>query len=67
MVRHYKLWRLHSEIVAGFCAESGIEFIPNPDQATDSRGFIRTEFLRDGVHANRRYGELLLQQMGELV
>lgn len=65
-ILHYKLWRVHSEIVAGFCAESGIEFISHPGETTDAHGFIRREFVQDGVHANSRYGALLLEQMQEL-
>jgi len=62
----YKLWRLHSEIVADLCTELDIGFVPHPRQAGDDEGFQRPEFFRNASHTNSKYGALLLQQMQEL-
>jgi hypothetical protein len=62
----YKIWRLHSDIVATHCAQRGIGFLAHPRHAVDVEGFMLAEFFHDGIHANGRYGALLLQQMREL-
>ena len=61
----YKIWRLHSDIVALVCAENGIDYLTHPPQAVDDEGFLRPEFSRDGIHANEAYGALQLRQMQE--
>lgn len=61
----YKVWRLHSDIVAGVCADHDIGFIHRPDSAVDDDGYLRAEFSRDGIHANEAYGVLQLRQMQE--
>lgn len=61
----YKLWRLHSQIVAEFCADHDIEFVSHPSQSVDEDGFLRREYSHDGIHANSKYGRLLLRQMQE--
>jgi hypothetical protein len=63
---HYKLWRLHSEIVASHCAELGMDFDVYPSQAIGADGFLLPEFFHDGVHGNNSYGALLLRRMQEL-
>ena len=63
---HYKLWRLHSEILLAHCAANDIDFLPHPGQTTGPDGFLRPEFFHDGVHANSAYGALLLDQMREV-
>jgi hypothetical protein len=62
----YKVWRLHSEIVAGVCADNDIGYVGHPPQAVDAEGFLRPEFSRDGIHANSQYGALQLRQMQEV-
>ena len=62
----YKVWRLHSEIVASFCADHDIRYAGHPPQAVDHEGFLLSEFSHDGIHTNGRYGALLLRQMREL-
>jgi hypothetical protein len=62
----YKLWRLHSDIVAGFCADQDIAFAGYPRASVDEDGFLLPEFFHDGIHANGKYGALLLRQMQEV-
>jgi hypothetical protein len=61
----YKAWRLHSKIVADWCALNDIAFLPIPGGAADAAGFLKQEYFQDGVHANAAYGQLLLTQMQE--
>jgi hypothetical protein len=62
----YKVWRLHSDIVAAVCADSDIGYVGHPPQAVDDEGFLRPEFSLDGIHANHKYGALQLRQMQEV-
>ena len=59
----YKLWRLHSEIVGGFCREAGIELIPVPSEAMDRAGYLKPVHYHDAMHVNESYGALVLKQM----
>ena len=59
----YKLWRLHSGILARHCRNLGIGFIPHPAAALDSEGFLAEPYYEDSMHVNADYGELLLDQM----
>ena len=59
----YKLWRLHSALVAEHCMAAGIELIPHPPEATDAQGFLLPGYHGTPAHANAAYGALLLDQM----
>jgi hypothetical protein len=59
----YKLWRLHSEVIAGICAGHGILYQRVPDSAKDAEGFLDPRFDADGSHANGDYGALVLDEM----
>ena len=59
----YKCWQLHSELVAAFCVEAGIELIPVPLEAVDAGGYLRPEHYLDAMHVNASYGALVLAQM----
>lgn len=59
----YKLWRVHSAIVAARCAETGITFVPAPAEALDAQGFLARPFHGTVAHANAEYGALVLRQM----
>ena len=62
----YKIWRLHSRIVAGYCADLGLRFLPAPAEAKDAQGFLRTEFAEDATHGNQAYGEMLIRALEAL-
>ncbi len=59
----YKLWRLHSEVIAAACAALGIAYLRAPDSAKDGEGFLAEQYDEDGAHANAAYGALVLDQM----
>ncbi len=65
-LRH-KCWRLHSELVAAFCAEHDIRMIPAPAQAMDDRGYLRPDLYLDAMHVNASYGALVLAQMKQVL
>ncbi len=62
----YKLWRMHSAIVAAHCLEAGIVFVPHPAEAVSEAGFLREPFHGTPAHANAAYGQLVLAQLRRL-
>jgi hypothetical protein len=62
----YKIWRLHSRIVAGYCADLGLRFLPAPAGTRDARGFLRPEFAGDATHGNQDYGEAVIRALEAL-
>lgn len=62
----YKLWRLHSQILTHWCAETGVDLLPVPAGTTGADGCLCEPYCRDGVHANEHYGALVLEQMRQL-
>jgi hypothetical protein len=62
----YKIWRLHSRIVAEMCAELGIAFLPVPREALDAQGFLRLDHAGDATHGNEAYGEAVIRQLEAL-
>lgn len=62
----YKIWRLHSRIVAGYCAGLGVRFLPVPRQTQDEQGFIRPEYAADATHGNQAYGEAVIRALEDL-
>jgi hypothetical protein len=59
----YKLWRLHSEVIAAACAQYGIGYRRVPAQAKDADGFLDPRYDHDGAHANAAYGALVLEDL----
>lgn len=59
----YKIWRLHSRIVARYCAELGARFLPVPRETQDEEGFLRPEFAGDATHGNQAYGEAVIRAL----
>lgn len=62
----YKIWRLHSRTVAGYCTALGMRFLPAPRETQDARGFLLPEFAGDATHGNRAYGEAVIRQLEAL-
>ena len=61
----YKLWRMECELLASVCADVGVTFIEAPERGFDpeSPRYLRPDLDRDGLHANHKYGRLILEQM----
>ena len=59
----YKIWRLHSRIVADYCAELGARFLPVPRETQDQDGFLLPHFAGDATHGNRAYGEAVIRAL----
>jgi hypothetical protein len=57
----YKLWRMHSEVIAATCARLGIDYMRAPEEAKDDEGFLLPCYDQDGAHANAAYGALVLE------
>lgn len=62
----YRIWRLHSRIIADHCAALGVRFLPVPKQVQDERGFLRPDFAGDATHGNQAYGEAVIRALEEL-
>lgn len=62
----YKIWRLHSDIVAGYCRDLGMRFLPVPAEMQDEHGFLRPEFAGDATHGNQAYGEAVIRALEAL-
>jgi len=62
----YKIWRLHSRIIAQYCADLGLRFLPVPRAVQDERGFLRPEFAGDATHGNQAYGEAVIRALEAL-
>jgi hypothetical protein len=62
----YKIWRLHSRIVAGYCADLGITFLPVPREVQDANGFLLPHLAGDATHGNQAYGDIIVRMLEEL-
>lgn len=62
----YKLWRMHSQVLAAWCHGAGVGLVAAPPTSMDDSGFMLATYYGDGAHANEAYGSLLLQQMRAL-
>lgn len=62
----YKLWRLHSRILRGWCSSRDVIFVKAPVQTVNANGFMCDDYYGDGAHANNAYGDLVLAQMRQL-
>ena len=62
-VLRYKIWRLHSRLVAEMCAALGLRFLPVPRETLDGQGYLRTEFGGDATHGNAAYGEAVIRAL----
>lgn len=59
----YKIWRLHSRIIAGYCAELGLGFLPVPIETRDDNGFLLPHLAGDATHGNAAYGEAVIRAL----
>ncbi|WP_230534254.1 hypothetical protein [Microvirga roseola] len=62
-----KLHYVHTRITRFHCERLGVNFLPPPETATDSQGYLRRElWTKDPTHGNREYGKLVLNQIMEI-
>lgn len=62
----YKIWRLHSQIIAEHCARLGMKFLPVPRETQDANGFLLPHLAGDATHGNQAYGEALIRALDAL-
>lgn len=62
-----KLWLLYARLVEEGVASLGLETLAPPPQALRPDGLLRREYLKDAIHGNAAYGELVAQQMAALL
>ena len=59
-----KFWHLQNRVMEEICAELGVEVLGPPHRSSEADGFLeRPCYAGDATHANRHYGELVLQQI----
>jgi hypothetical protein len=63
----FKLWCVLIDAMRQLCREFSVHFVEAPTAAKDSEGFLREEYRLDGFHGNARYGELVVQQLIEIL
>ena len=60
----YKMWRAHSRIIKSACDSCNIEFLPVPEEAMTSEGYLKPEgYSDDSTHANGWYGACVMRQI----
>ncbi len=60
----YKLWRLHSAILAELCGKLGIALLPAPADTQDAQGMLAEDCWNpDPTHANAVYGGRVLRDL----
>ena len=63
-----KCWKVQTDCLQRLCAGLDIELVLPPAAALTEQGFLApTYYAKDATHANRRYGELVLKQILEIV
>jgi len=63
-----KTWQMQTEILSSLCNEIDIKIITVPARAYTDDRFLKAEYYaNDATHANRRYGDLILRQIDEIV
>lgn len=59
-----KCWEVQLQSLSKLCEELGVTLIGPPRKALDPPGFLAPRYYaRDVTHANRRYGEMVLNQI----
>lgn len=62
-VFRFKVWRLQSALLRGFCEQLGIGFIDVPAETQDPHGMLAEPFWwRDATHANGEFGYRMLEK-----
>jgi hypothetical protein len=60
----FKIWGLHSRLLAAECASAGIDFVPVPAASQDESGCLAAHaWGADATHANAWYGRRVIEQM----
>lgn len=63
-----KFWQLQNRAIEEICIELGLEVLTPPEGSLDPDGFLARPFYAgDATHANRRYGELVLEQLESML
>lgn len=62
--RRLRLWKVEMDALRLRCDELGMEYLPPPEDALTADGFLDPDFAAsDALHANKRYGALVLEQL----
>jgi len=65
--RRLRLWKAEIEAMRLFCQELNIELLPPPEGTQTREGFLEPYYANlDAVHANPKYGQLVLEQLSQV-
>ena len=63
-----KLWCLQNDLVQCFCAENGLRYLQGDLPGTTTpEGFLKTDYVKDSVHAIHFHAHLLLDEVANVV
>jgi hypothetical protein len=62
----FRIWKAHAMALEVIYRERGIPFISAPPEVCEDNGYLLQPFWQDAIHANARYGQLLLAQLKAL-
>jgi len=63
-----KLWELTQDLLRDAVEGAGGVYVPCPPEARDDRGLLRREFWNEDItHANKAFGNLMLDQMARML
>ena len=63
----YKMWHILADTDCQKAASVGAMFLPPPAKALDDAGFRCTKYSEDILHGNTAYGELILEQITDIL
>jgi len=63
-----RVWSVEMQVVEKRLAEFGVRLLWPPQKALTDEGFLSPEYYHtDGIHANQKYGGLVLEQVVEIM
>ena len=62
-----KLWSLQEEEMREICQMTKLNYCSGAEDVSDDDGFLLREYVRDGVHANFEYANVVLDKIGKLI
>lgn len=67
IIWRYRIWKLHVLALRTLYQQKGVQFIDPPGESYGEDGCLLQRFWSDALHANSRYGHLLLRQLNDHV
>lgn len=63
-ILRYKIWKIHSDLIAEKCSEMSVSYILNPAEVLEEKMFLhKSAYSDDLMHANTWYGQKFLSHI----